>query len=190
MGSQSLQRGVFSIIPATQVGNRNSCGTFFSPASSAPSLSKSYRRQNTPAPVLSLVPTQAHHRCQAMPLCHLAQPWSPAGAGNSALKASPPVSTWKSFQTSDQIKDRLLEPPKTSDQAWDEISTLSRVSRGLLWPACCTPDRTSSSEPGRAIWECLKVLGAGTFLARGGSPSGFADFTAPCSAQPFIWWPF
>ncbi|CAN0562920.1 unnamed protein product [Rangifer tarandus platyrhynchus] len=33
---------------------------------------------------------------------------------------------------------------------------------------------------------CLKVLGAGTVPARGGSPSGFADFTAPCSAQPFI----
>ena len=69
MGSQSLQRGVFSIIPATQVGNRNSCGTFFSPAPSAPFLSKSYRRQNTPAPVLSLFPpkpTTAAKRCRCV----------------------------------------------------------------------------------------------------------------------------
>ena len=89
---------------------------------------------DTPGSVLSPVPIQTHHPCQAMLLGHLAQPWSPAGVGNSALKAFPPVSTWKSFQTSNQIKDRLLELPKTSDQAWDEISTLSRVSRGLLWP--------------------------------------------------------
>ena len=89
---------------------------------------------DTPGHVLSSVPTQAHHPCQAMLLCHVAQPWSPAGAGNSVLKAFPPVSTWKSFQTSNQIKDRLLEPPETSDQAWDESSALSRVSWHLLWP--------------------------------------------------------
>ena len=83
------------------------------------------------SPLFPRKPTTA---AKSMLLCHLAEPSSPAGAGNSALKAFPPVSTWKSFQTSDQIKDHLLEPPKTSDQAWDEISTLSRVSRGLLWP--------------------------------------------------------
>ena len=177
---------VFSIIPATQAGNWNSCGTFFSPSSSAPSFSKSCRRTWTYSPLCS---SQAHHPCQAMLLGGLAQPWSPAGVGNSALEAFPPVSTQKSFQTSNQIKDRLLELPKTSNQAWDEISTLSRVSRGLLWPGPAGP-HISSSEPGRAIWACLQVRRAGTVPACGGSASGFATFTAPCSVQPFTRWPF
>ena len=106
---------------------------------------------DAPGPILPSVPAQAHHPCQATLLGGLAQPWSPAGVGNSALEAFPPVSTQKSFQTSNQIKDRLLELPKTSNQAWDEISTLSRVSRGLLWPGPAGP-HVSSSEPGRAIW--------------------------------------
>lgn len=101
-------------------------GTFFSPSSSAPSFSKSCRytwacsllcSHTSPPPLPSYAPVS---RGTAVISC-----WS---------RQFPPVSTWKSFQTSNQIKDRLLEPPETSEQVWEEISALSRVSRRLLWP--------------------------------------------------------
>lgn len=141
---------------------------------------------DTPGRVLSSVPTQAHHPCQAMLLCHAAQPWSPAGAGNSLR--SPPGSPFKlqirlrtaclNLQRLPIKCGRKSQPSPVSHDVFCGLALLASRPYLLL-----------------RAWQghlsvCLQVRRAGTVLARGGSASGSANFTASCSVQPFIWWPF
>ena len=178
---------VFSIIPATQPGNWNSCGTFFSPSSSAPSFSKSCRRTWTYSPLCSRTsPSPLPSYAPGWPGTAVISCWSrqfrsrslpsslhPEVLSNFKSDSGPPAWTSKDFQSSVGWNLHPLPCLTRSPVAWP------------CWPPCLL------------LWAwqghlsvCLQVRRAGTVPACGGSASGFATFTAPCSVQPFTRWPF